>query len=384
MFRVSGVVHEAGRAPFGWDGGRCGTFERPSTDDPLGVDTYFGSVRGRRASVWDLESSLGRGVEALALTSGAGERANTNDPDAAFAYLVGLDIVEKVWVEIVGTNLTIAHHFPRTSVQRDVLQNLTDAFVGSRFSLKGLLLDIVTHPVFNLLSPSAGCQAPYPLPRVFDAWTDVEALPEMRGNSLGDAVFPLSPRLLRRSLHRALGWPAYPEYPEAGTSEESLQLALGFALRNGEPGQRSLDFQGRLAWEATYGACMPLGPDDFVASLAKTASNSPGSTVRDAFVALKERLLGSSAVSELERARVEALIGVSLDSPVSLDLEGKLRMLCGVLIATPQFQLGGVVAPMARGHRSWRPVKRRAKRAATGSTKPGLPSSFPTSSVASP
>jgi len=249
----------------------------------------------------------------------------------------------------VGTSLTIAHHFPRTSVQRDVLETLTDAFVAARFSLKSLLLDIVTHPVFNLLSPSAGCDAPYSLPRVFDAWTDAEPLPEMRGNSLGDAVFPLSPRLLRRLLHRTLGWPGYPEYPEPGTSEEALQLALGFALRDGEPGQRSLDFQGRLGWEATYGACAPLGPEDFVAVLAKTALGSPGATVGDAFVALKDRLLGSTTVSELEQVRVEALIGVSLESPVSVNLEDELRTVCGVLIATPQFQLGGVVAPEGQG-----------------------------------
>jgi hypothetical protein len=350
MFRVAGVVHAAGAAPFGWDGSRCGTFERPSTDDPLGVDTYFGSVRGRRASVWELESSLTRGVEALAHhAAAASERANSDDPDAAFAYVVGLNVVERVWVETVGTDLTIAHHFPRTSVQREVLETLTDAFVGSRFSLKGLLLDIVTHPVFNLLPPSAGCETAYPLPRVFDAWTDAEALPEMRGNSIGDAVFPLSPRVLRKSLHRALGWPGYPAYPDPGTSEESLQLALGFALRDGEPGQRSLDFQGRLAWEATYGACAPLGSEDFVAILAKTAASTPGATVRDAFVALKDRLLGSSTVSETERVHVEALIGVSLDSPVSVDLEGKLRIACGVLSATPQFQLGTVVAPDGDG-----------------------------------
>lgn len=357
MFRVLGVVNSGGRAPFGWDAARCGSFAVPSDDDPLGVDTYFGSVRGRRASVWALESSLRRGVEALAFDAdaepepegtlppeGAAPAWDLSDPDAAFAYLVGLNIVERVWTETVGTSLTVAHHFPRTSVQRDLLFGLTNAFVKSHFSLKRLLLDIVSQPVFNQLPPSAGCGEPYALPRVFDAWSDAEERPEMRGNSLGDAVFPLSPRVLRRSLHTALGWPGYPEYPAAGSSEESLQLALGFALRDSEPGQRALDFQGRLAWESAYGACSPLAAGDFVSTLAQQAFAAEAATLRDAFVALKDRLLGSSAVSDSERAHVEALLGTSLDSRVPDDLESKLRVLCGVLLATPQFQLGGVVA----------------------------------------
>ncbi len=347
MFRVLGVVSSTGRAPYGWDGSRCGSFEKPSVDDPLGVDSYFGSVRGLRASVWDVERSLQRGVGLLALAPDAEGAAPWDfaDPDVAFAYLVGLNIVERVWQETLGTPLTLAHHFPRTSTQRDVLLSLTNAFVQSRFSLKGLLLDIVSLPVFNQLPPSAGCEAAYPLPRVFDAWSDTEELSTRRGNSLGDAVFPLSPRLLRRSLHESLDWSAYPEYPEAGSSEESLQLALGFALRDSEPGQRGLDFQGRLAWEATYGACAPLSPDDFVSQLAKSALATAGATLRDAVVALQDRLLGSSEVSEPERAGIEALIGAALEGPVPTDVESKLRVLCGALLSTPQFLLGGVVAP---------------------------------------
>ena len=58
-------------------------------------------------------------------------------------------------------------------------------------------------------------------------------------------------------------------------------------------------------------------------------------------------MIGSSVVSDAERQGIEALIGVSLDSPVTADVESKLRVLCGVLLSTPQFQLGGVVAPDA-------------------------------------
>ncbi len=351
MFRVNGVVDEAGTAPYGWDGARCGRFRIPESDDPLVVDTYFGSVRGLRASVWDLERSLHRGVDALA-AHGLQPASDTSisDPDTAFAYLVALTIVEEVWVETVGSGLTIAHHFPRTQDQRDLLARLTNRFVASHFSLKTLLSDIVSEPAFNLPPPSTDCLAtPYSLPRLFNPWSDAEQDASRRGNSSADTIFPISPRPLRKSLHRALGWPAYPEYPAQGSNEEALQLALGFALRDAEPGQRGLDFQGRLAWEAAYGACAPQAADDFIAQLAERALTPPRRTVLAALAALKDRLVGMPTVFASERPKLEALLGTSLDSPAPDDVEAKLRSVCGVLIASPQFQLGGLEAPDARG-----------------------------------
>lgn len=341
MFRVLGVVSATGLAPFGWDGTRCGSFDKPTEDDPLGVDAYFGPLRGLRASVWELEAALKRGFDTLA-TEGLAPGA-AHDPDRAFASLVALNIVEKVWTEAAGKPLTIAHHFPRTTEQRDVLTRLTDRFVRARFSLQTLLADIVTEPIFNLLPPSAGCGAqPYALPRVFDPWTDAEQDPAKRGNSVADAVFPISPRPLRKALHFALEWPPYPEYPAEGSAEAAFQLALGFALRDGDPGQRALDFQGRLAWEAAYGACEPPeGVHDFVSKLAERALNEQASVLW-AVTSLKDRLLGTRSISETERRALEALVG-ALQVPAGADLEGKLRVICGVMVASPWFQLGGMV-----------------------------------------
>ncbi|MFS8071726.1 MAG: hypothetical protein ACMG6S_35600, partial [Byssovorax sp.] len=104
MLRVADVVG-GGTAPYGWSG-QCGTFSVPQADDPLHIDTYFGSIkstpedpaRGLRASVWDLEASLHKGVDLLAAH---GLRRLPGDvladPDEAFAYLVAENIVEKVW-----------------------------------------------------------------------------------------------------------------------------------------------------------------------------------------------------------------------------------------------------------------------------------------------
>jgi len=353
MLRYAGVASPAGTAPFGWDAAKCGAFMVPTVDDPLAVDTYFGSVRsteldpthGRRASVWDLERSLHRGVDGLAehglSRSGTGELAS---PDEAFAYLVALTIGEKVWTEVIGSPLTAAHHFPRTQAQRDILMALGDGLARSHFSLKGLLLDILSHPAFNALAPSAGCGGqPYALPRWFDAWTDQEPAPEARGNSPADGVFALSPRLLRRLLYDALQWPMFPEYPAANSAEETLQIALGSYLRDGEPGRRELDFQGRLSWEAAYGACpAPAGGDDFITALLQAAQATPTASIADVVAALKDRLIGDARIRDAERVPLEHLLGSSLDAPSSTAVEAPLRRVCGALLASPWFLLGGV------------------------------------------
>lgn len=353
MLRVTGVVDENGSKPYGWSGA-CGTFKEPTTDDPLGIDTYFGSIRstpeqpnrGLRASVWDLDRALRRGVDLLAahgLTRLEGGKLA--DPDEAFAYLVAQNIVEKVWNEVVGSRLTIANYFPRTQIQRDTLMALTEHFVATHFSLKTLLLDILAHPVFNLKAPDEGCGvAPYELPQLLDPWSTTESDLGKRPNSPADGVFAISSRPLRRSLHRAMQWPFASEYPNG--AELTFQVAIGHFIKDAEPGYRGLDFQGRLTWESVYGACSPngAGPGDFVGKIVATAASVPGATIGDAIVALKDRLVGEPWIDPAdEKAQLEALVGAPLDSTNLGALDGQLRAVCGVLVSSPQFMLGGLV-----------------------------------------
>jgi len=353
MLRYWGVGDGGGTAPYGWSGNTCGNFRVPTEDDPLGVDTYFGSIRstpeapnkGRRASVWDLERSLKRGVDLLAAHGlrrlPGGELA---DPDEAFAYMVAQNIVDVVWAEVMGTRLTIANYFPRTEVQRDILMGLTEKFVASHFSLRELLTDILAHPAFNLKAPEEGCgNAAYEVPRIFDPWSVADKDLGRRGNSPADGVFAISSRPLRRSLHRAMEWPSYSEYPEG--SEQNFQLAIGFALKDAEPGFRGLDFQGRLSWEASYGACKPLNGNDFIAKIVARAGTTPGATVGDAVIALKDRLVGEPWIEPVsEKPQIEALVKTNLADTNITGLDARLRSFCGVLVATPQFMLGGIVS----------------------------------------
>jgi hypothetical protein len=221
---------------------------------------------------------------------------------------------------------------------------LTEHFVASHFSLKTLLLDILAHPAFNLKAPEEGCgDAPYELPRIFDPWTNAAKDPALRANAPGDAVFAISSRPLRRSLHRAMEWPSYPDYPH-DDGEATFQLGIGFFMKDGEPGFRGLDFQGRLSWEATYGACMKQGGGDFITKIVARANETPGATVGDAIVAVKDRLVGEPFIGGLEeRQQIEALVQTNLGSTNLTGLEPRLRAFCGVLVSTPQFMLGGLV-----------------------------------------
>ena len=352
MFRYAGVHDPSGLSPYGWNGEACGKFSVPVDDDPLLVDTFFGSIRstpddpdrGRRASVWDLERALHRGVDRLAdhgLVRLSGDVLD--DPDEAFAYMVAQNIVDQVWAEIMGQRLTIATYFSRTEMQRDILRRLADHFVATHFSLQTLLFDILAHPLFNLKSPEEGCGASaYEVPRILNAWSDAELDPAMRQNSPGDGVFAISSRPLRRSLHTALEWPDYPEYPT--NAERVFQTSIGFFLKDGEPGFRGLDFQGRLSWETKYGACAQQGPNDVISKFVSLAQDTPGTTLGDVVIAIKDRLIGEPWIEPTqEKPLLVKLLASSLEDQTLALLDVRARIYCGLLVSSPQFMLGGMV-----------------------------------------
>jgi hypothetical protein len=352
VFRYADVVDGNGQPPWGW-AQSCGRFKQPQSDDPLGIDAFFGSVRstadapglGLRASIWDVERALHRGVDELAahgLRRGPG--GVLADPDEALAYLVAESIVEKVWNEAMGHPLTIANYFPRNQIQRDTLMALTEHFVATHFSLRALLLDIVAHPAFNLQAPDEGCgAAPYELPALFDPWTISDSDLGRRSNSPADAIFAVSSRPLLRSLHGSMGWPPLDEYPHDDDTT-AFEVALGFFIKDGDPGFRGLDFQGRLTWENAYARCADqTGGNDFIAKLVSAAQARPGTTVGDAVAAVQDRLIGEPAVDPALKADLEALTGGSLDATDLTGLDAKLRAVCGVLVSTPQYMLGGIV-----------------------------------------
>lgn len=248
----------------------CGTFARDvSSDDPAQVNTRFASLQGMQTTVLELEKSLKRGVESLARQGLVVEKDGTiKNPDAAFAYLVAMNIVDNVWREVMGNSLTISTRFPRNAAQQEMLTYLTDRFVEAHFSLRQLLADIVTTPYFALKSPEQSCgTSAYPYPALLDPWVRAEPEVEKRGNGAGDAVHALSGRTLLSSAYAALGWPsptnqAFPEGffgdldgDTTGLSEVEIQRGLGIFHGISEKGFRGLDFQAQLFFESRFGAC---------------------------------------------------------------------------------------------------------------------------------
>lgn len=389
VFRYDGFVTEGGgERPWGW-AASCGEFVRNVAPDLADVDAYFGPIRGKTTTVYDLEAMLARGFAKIAADGVQMDAEGViADPDEAFAWLVAASIVEGVWIEMIGTPLTIANYFSRNQAQRDLLQQLTERFVASRFSVRTLVEDIAVSDWFNRQPPAQGCgPGPYAMDNVYDPWVIGDEDPARRRNGSGDAVAPLSARTILSAAYAALEWqaPKVRSFPEVGYCDQAscgelnfvcssfgvccgektlycemgaprpdaaaafdeylLQRGIGVFLRNSERGFRGLDFQARLEWEYRYGRCEnPGAGDDFVDRLVGRAT-SAGATLRDVVVALKDRLIGEPRVDDAggERAALEALFGATLDTPASAvsGLETRVRRLCGVLLSSPQFLLAG-------------------------------------------
>lgn len=347
VFRVEGVKVDGSKRPWGWSE-RCGEFTPPVSDDPLGIDARFGAIRstsseprkGLRASAWSLEVSLQRGLEALRGREPTLEGGDV-DPDQALAYLTALAVTERLWREIVGTDLTIAMKFPRTEIQRDTLRDLAAAFTSGGYSLRALITAIVSHPAFNVAAPGAECwESDYPMPPIYNAWTPSDPDPEKQGNGPSDRIGYRNPRTQLRHVTEALGWPRAEPFPEGDDRE--FQTMVGVFSSPVEPGFRGVDFQARLAWEERFAACeSPGGGPDFVTDLAARAQ-ARGATLEDAFMVLRDRITGIPEVPDDERPAWESLVGMPLASAAGADAEARLRALCGVLLSSPQFLLDGL------------------------------------------
>lgn len=343
----------------------CGTFQDPSKIkvDIAEVEAQFGSVRGLRTSIWNLSPALRAGFEKLR-TQGLGAAANgeVSDPDKAFAYLTAMNVAEKVWVQVVGTPLTIPTRFPRNAAARDQLQVLTDAFVSSGFSNRALLAAVLASPYANMAPPEAGCgDGAYAAPAVFDPWVIAEQDPIKRKNSAADAVVSLPARIAAQAFYKALDWrlpsASFPDLYYTSeddpalpflAAERQFQAEVGFYLKNAEPGFTGFDFQARLGWENRFGACDKLPQvegADFIDALVALAATKPDSTVEELVGALKDRMIGSSLIeAEIERPALEAVLGQPLTSKVSAlaGANAKLRQVCGAIASSPQFLLNGV------------------------------------------
>jgi hypothetical protein len=94
----------------------------------------------------------------------------------ALTIMAAATLIERVWEEVFGSKLTIALHYPRvgknnyteTGMMRDTLHDLTREFVRSGWSLRSLLLRMVSKPEFNVAARVAGQE--YGMDLLFNPW----------------------------------------------------------------------------------------------------------------------------------------------------------------------------------------------------------------------
>jgi len=348
----------------------CGQFLTPDQVpiDQAAVEARLGNVSGYRASMWDVAAAMRAGFNKLEVEGlGVDSEGEIADADKALAYLVSMNIVEKVWREVVGTPLTIANYFPRNAAARDQLWTLTEAFIKSGYSNKALLSTIFASPYLNMAAPESGCgNNPYGAPRIFDPWRSAEPEEAKRGNGISDAVQPISPRTQARAAYGALGWPlvpygsVFPNHPgwgentitvngvASGLQELQFQTETGYFLKSSQPGFRGLDFQGRLGWEDRFATCSKLFTNlnpDVIDGLVASAKVPGAVSVGDLVMVLKDRIMGEPTItSDVEKQQLEGMFGAALstDANAVIDLSGSLRRVCGAMITSPQFLLLGI------------------------------------------
>lgn len=356
--RKSGPSRPWGMAP------ACGRFIPERTGDILGVPAYLGGDLPAGQHLYDVDPLFKSGFDALAKDGLAVGDDLSVPPDQALAFLTATTISNGVWRELLGYPLTLAHSFPRNEAQRQILSDLTDAFVSERFSLRSLLTEVVTHPSFNQDAPDrCGTSTPYFLPPVFDPYSVTSGDPNQRGNGVGDRVQRYSAWVLVESAMRAMWW----DLPirQAGYDDPYPGLDFlrdqGVFLKDAISGFNGVDLSGLLSWENHLGGgaqkglggdCTgPLGQPcaeyEWIELMLFEGSKTPGVTVRDIAAAIKDRLIAEPTLGgPAEVAAIEALMGMKLDQPMNdvdtLDLEIAARRFAGMLLSTPQFMLSGV------------------------------------------
>jgi hypothetical protein len=286
---------------------------------------------------------------------------------SALAFLLAMNITDQVWTETIGTPLTLAHHFPRTQSQSNVLWALSEyTLVSGDWSLRDLIKRILLSDYFNRKAPArSSAPSAYDEPLVLDPWIEVDPRrppvaqpgwtsasmaapvpdpayrkqdnPANHNNSMAEGIHRYSARSLLYSMHAVLGWTAPvrfpfdvppPGQPPPHPPTLALSKAIGQFVRDAEPGFRDTDFQGLLQWEEQHKTCVrPAGVsqdwiDRLLDAVAAYNTANPGAqiTLRDAVLTMKDWFLNDPRVltaalthdgGQIEKNLLNTFFGVS-------------------------------------------------------------------------
>ena len=363
-FRVTGFTVEQGGVK-AWGMSSCGGFDPGHNGDILNIKGYLGGELPSGQNLFDIDPLFKSGFASLAADGLTLADNLAVGPDQALAYLTATNIVNNVWKELLGHPLTLAHSFPRNAKQREILQNLTEAFVADDYSLRTLVTEIAVHPYFNVDAPDlCDTSTPYFLEPVYEPYSPTTADPTRRGNNVGDRVQRFSAWVLIESAMRSMWW----DLPVGQIAAQDFDYPAidflrdtGIFLKDAQNGFNGVDFNGLLAWEnrlangsspGLKGACTgPLGQPcsqfEWIELMLVAASKTSGTTVRDLAAAIKDRLITEPVIADDgELEAIAAIMGLDPASKMSANdgvaLEQGARRYAGLLFNTPQFMLSGV------------------------------------------
>lgn len=307
------------------------------------------------------------------------------DPDPAFAFQVAVTATNGIWKQVMGVPLTIDHGFPRNDAQLQALWYLTeDVFLPGRWSLKDVLVQIVTSNYFVRKSPADGGAGPYTLPMLWDSWVeDDPTIPpppatdgSTQNNGPGELTRRRSARGLVHAYTEALGW--LPPQRSAGNNWlPTLENGVGRYGSVSQAGFEELDFQALLDWETELGNCSKTARTQsgmdwidrlFLAIQAFDAQHPEAPiTLAEAYLIMKDWLVADPTLSTqlpsglanvagalTEEQALLAFFNAELppEAPIGLGaavasmdiwmVATKLREACGVLLKSPQFMLANV------------------------------------------
>ena len=320
--------------------------------------------------------------------------ASEVDGPPALAFLLAMNVANQMWTEVMGTPLTVAHNFPRSQAQSNVLWSLSEhTLVADNWSPRAVLKRIMLSNYFNRVPPSASlATTPYTEPLVRDPWIEADPRfpplartgwtpasatapvadpsyvkadhPANHRSAMAEGVHRYSSRSLTYSMHAALGWPAPRRFPDGSYPSAALTASIGQFNKDSEPGFRETDFQGLLRWEAQHNSCARQGAatdwiDRLLDAIAAFNAANPGRplSMADAVIVMKDWFLNDPQIrtavlahdgSSTEKAALDAFFGgVDIDSESTAQvarviLERQLREYCGVLVQSPQFWLAGI------------------------------------------
>lgn len=299
------------------------------------------------------------------------------EPDEAFAFLTATNLVDGIWMNMMGKRLTIDNSYSRTKEQRDALRVLTEyTFLPADWSLSSVIKRVMSSDWLGRRAPTISQQDnAYTLPLVIDPWVQADPSevptpdPHEMANGQGELVEMFRVNTLLRSISSALGWEEPRVFPGGGYPSP-LDQDLGQFISAGNPGFQGISFQSLLALEESVGLCEKSGKtsnaedwiDRLTATLADYNTEHPDTplTIADAWKTLKDRLVQDPTIEmslPVELANIsgvkneaEALVALFNEGASSVytlasvvtelpesELESKLREACGVLVKSPEF-----------------------------------------------